>query len=168
LAPLPNVTFVPPQSDMRKVYAECKILLAPSVWEEAYGRVATEAQISGIPVVASARGGLPEAVGPGGVLLDPDQPIADWVAAVRKLWSDQDYYSALSAAATAHAARPEISFEHQVDAFERAMLDAAGYTSSAGREIAALEAEGFRLHRREGDECHFVKETRPPAETRRP
>jgi glycosyltransferase involved in cell wall biosynthesis len=59
LAALPNITFCPPQTDMRVVYGKCKILLAPSMWEEAYGRVATEAQMSGVPVVASARGGLP-------------------------------------------------------------------------------------------------------------
>jgi glycosyltransferase involved in cell wall biosynthesis len=42
LTQLPNVTFMPPQTDMRKVYGKCKVLLAPSVWEEAYGRVVTE------------------------------------------------------------------------------------------------------------------------------
>ena len=36
-----------------------------------FGRIAVEPQFSGIPVVASDRGGLPEAVGPGGVLIDP-------------------------------------------------------------------------------------------------
>jgi hypothetical protein len=32
------------------------------------------------------------------------------------------------------------------------------FTSPAAREIEALEAQGFRLHHREGDEYHFVKE----------
>ena len=80
-----NITLLEPQLNMKKVYGRCKILLAPSVWEEAYGRVATEAQISGIPVVASARGGLPEAVGPGGILVDPDGPIDSWVTATEAL-----------------------------------------------------------------------------------
>ena len=124
LEALSNVTFLRPQSDMRAVYGKCSILLAPSVWEEAYGRVATEAQISGIPVVASTRGGLPEAVGPGGVLLDPEQPIADWAAAVRKLWRDERHYEALSAAALAHAQRREMDSAYQIDAWESAMLNA--------------------------------------------
>jgi glycosyltransferase involved in cell wall biosynthesis len=113
-----NVTLLKPQSDMKKVYRRCKILLAPSIWEEAFGRVAVEAQTSGIPVVASARGGLPEAVGPGGILVDPDGPINAWVAAIRRLWDDQGYYARLSAEALANAARQDLSFDHQVQAWE--------------------------------------------------
>ncbi len=65
---------------MKQVYRSAKLILMPSMWEEAWGRVATEAQFSGIPVIASNRGGLPESVGPGGVLLDPDGPLEPWVA----------------------------------------------------------------------------------------
>jgi len=128
LAALPNVTLCPPQTDMRGVYGKCKILLAPSVWEEAYGRVATEAQMSGIPVVASARGGLPEAVGPGGILLKHDQPISDWADVIRKLWQDQQHYAKLSAAALTYAQRREMTFAYQIDAWEKALSVAAGAT----------------------------------------
>ena len=122
---LHNVTLLSPQNDMREIYGKCKLLLVPSVWEEAYGRVATEAQVSGIPVVASTRGGLPEAVGSGGILLDPAGPIEPWVNSVRKLWSDKAYYNELSAAALAYAQRPEISFTHQIDLWEQ-VLHAVG------------------------------------------
>ena len=125
---IPNITFKPTQTEMRKIYGDCKVLLAPSLWEEAYGRVVIEAQVSGIPVVASTKGGLPEAVGPGGVLLDPGQPISDWIAAVLKLWGDDGYYSMLSAAARAHATTTELSFDYQIEAFERAMRGAASPT----------------------------------------
>ena len=54
--------------DMRSVYRDTKVLLVPSQWLETWGRVATEAQFSGIPVLASRSGALPEAVGPGGIL----------------------------------------------------------------------------------------------------
>jgi glycosyltransferase involved in cell wall biosynthesis len=128
---IPNVTLLPPRNDMRTVYGKCRILLAPSVWEEAYGRVASEAQISGIPVVASSRGGLPEAVGPGGILLDPQQPVADWASAIRELWQDQRWYSELCAAAVAHAGRFEMTLAYQMDAWERAMLAASGQGSRA-------------------------------------
>src|SRR5271157_307312 len=131
LAALPNVTLLPPPNDMKVVYGKCRILLAPTLIEEGYGRVATEAQISGIPVVASSRGGLPEAVGPGGMLLDPDQPIADWAAAVRKLWRDQRHYAELSAAGVAHAECREMSFAYQIDAWETAMLTACGQNRAA-------------------------------------
>jgi glycosyltransferase involved in cell wall biosynthesis len=127
LSILSNVTLFASEKDMRNVYRKCKILLAPSIVEEAYGRVVTEAQINGIPVIASMRGGLPEAVGPGGILIDPDGPIDDWIKAVRKLWGDDAHYTALSAAALAHAQRPEITLAYQIDAWERALMTAANH-----------------------------------------
>ncbi len=111
---------------MRAVYGRCKILLAPSRWEEAYGRVASEAQLSGIPVVASTRGGLPEAVGPGGILLDPQDMIPVWTATVRKLWHDQRHYAELSASAAAHAQRREMATNYQIDEWEKVMFAACG------------------------------------------
>jgi glycosyltransferase involved in cell wall biosynthesis len=131
IAPLANVTLRPPQGDMLSIYGKCRILLAPSVWEEAYGRVATEAQISGIPVVASDRGGLPEAVANGGILISPERPIAEWVSAIRKLWNNASYYNVLSAAAHAHASRPELSRDCQIEAFERAAMAAAGIAADS-------------------------------------
>ena len=125
LSALPNVTFFRPQNDMRTVYGKCKILLAPSIWQEAYGRVATEAQMNGIPVVASTRGGLPEAVGPGGVLLDPDGPVDDWAVVIHKLWQDQRHYWELSTAALTYANRPELSAAYQIDTWERVLASAA-------------------------------------------
>jgi glycosyltransferase involved in cell wall biosynthesis len=130
LRSIPNVKFLPPCNDMRTIYGKCSILLAPSMWQEAYGRVATEAQINGIPVVGSSRGGLREAVGPGGILLDPKQPIADWAAAVRKLWHDERQYDALSAAALAHAERREMSSAYLLDAWESAMVAACQVEAS--------------------------------------
>lgn len=124
LSALPNVTLSPSQDDMRKVYGKCKILLVPSLYEEGYGRVATEAQINGIPVVASTRGGLPEAVGPGGILLNPDGPVDEWATAIRKLWQNSKHYAELSAAALTHASRLETSSDYQIDAWVRAMLAA--------------------------------------------
>ena len=102
-------------NNMKAIYRRAKIILVPSKWEEAWGRVATEAQYSGIPIIASNRGGLPESVGPGGVLLDPNGPVDAWVEALRRLWHDEAYYCELSAQALAHSARPEIDPEIQVD-----------------------------------------------------
>src|SRR3546814_12765482 len=78
--------------DMREVYRRTHTLLVPSQWEEAWGRVATEAQFSGIPVLASDRGGLPEAVGPGGRVLPHDAPAAVWAAALREYWTQPTVY----------------------------------------------------------------------------
>jgi glycosyltransferase involved in cell wall biosynthesis len=49
------------------------VLVVPSLWNEPMGRVVIEAAIHGVPVVASARGGIPELVKEGrtGWLFDP-------------------------------------------------------------------------------------------------
>lgn len=123
IANLKNVTFQRAVPDIREVYKYAKILLAPSKWEEAYGRVATEAQISGIPVVASNIGGLPEAVGDGGILLDPEGDIKDWIKAVRELWMDENLYCRMVKASRAHADRPEVDVESQISAWENFIKD---------------------------------------------
>lgn len=69
--------------------AKCELLgracctLMPSRWDEPFGLVALESQACGTPVVALARGGLPEVVhaGTGGYLADREDQLADLVAA---------------------------------------------------------------------------------------
>jgi glycosyltransferase involved in cell wall biosynthesis len=112
-----NITLHPPTNDMRPHYARTRLLLAPSQWEEAWGRVATEAQINGIPVLASNRGGLPESVGPGGLLVPHDAPMPEWEAAFSRLWDDPGTHAQMSEAARTHSRRPEIQPAAIVDAF---------------------------------------------------
>lgn len=95
IAILPNVIFQRCVSDARQVYKRTKILLVPSKWEESYGRVASEAHFSGIPVVASNIGGLPEAVGNGGILINSqvaNGDVSEWVEAINDLWNDNALY----------------------------------------------------------------------------
>jgi glycosyltransferase involved in cell wall biosynthesis len=70
-ADLPCLEVVPYRADACSLYAETDLVLAPSLWRESFGMVAREAVAHGVPVVASRVGGLPEAVGDGGVCLDP-------------------------------------------------------------------------------------------------
>lgn len=136
LATLPNITLRRRTRDMKEIYCRAKIVLAPSVWEEAWGRVVTEAHVSGIPVVASNLGGLPESVGPGGALLDPTGPIEPWVEAVRRLWSDAAFYGEMSAAARAYSQRPEIDPTKQIDA-----LLAAAFRAQSGSAMGTQTAD---------------------------
>jgi teichuronic acid biosynthesis glycosyltransferase TuaC len=53
-------------SKVSKYYAEMDILLFPSR-NEGFGAVAIEARACGVPVVGSDKGGIPEAIGEGGV-----------------------------------------------------------------------------------------------------
>lgn len=64
---LTNVLLTPNTSDMRPLYGRARLLLAPSLWWESFGRVAAEAVINGIPVIHSGSGGLVEVVGNAGI-----------------------------------------------------------------------------------------------------
>jgi glycogen(starch) synthase len=72
------VTFVGVKRDreLSELIAEHKIMVVPSVEPEPFGIVALEGLACGCLVVASAHGGLPEAVGPHGVLFEPGNAIA--------------------------------------------------------------------------------------------
>jgi glycosyltransferase involved in cell wall biosynthesis len=103
-----NIMLHPPVRDMRPLYASARVVLVPSQWEEAWGRVATEAHVNGIPVLGSDRGGLPQAIGPGGIIVSATAPLSDWIAALSRLWDDSDAYAAAAAGARIYAQRPEI------------------------------------------------------------
>lgn len=111
---LPNVTLLQRSSNMSEIYARTRILLVPSQWDETWGRVVSEAQISGIPVIATTAGALPESVGPGGILLDREAPPAVWARELRGLWGDQDFYESKRSAALSYAARPDLDVELQI------------------------------------------------------
>jgi glycosyltransferase involved in cell wall biosynthesis len=103
LASLPNVTFQHRVADMRQVYQRTRLLLVPSVWEEGFGMVAVEAQSCGIPVAASARGGLPESVGTGGLLVDDYRNVDAWMSALDTLLGNDAAHRHWSERALAHA-----------------------------------------------------------------
>lgn len=86
---LGNIDWLAPTDDMRAVYAQARMLLMPSVWEESFGRTVVEAQLNGLPVLASNRGALPEVVGAGGLTLDPHADVRQWVDALRRLYRDE-------------------------------------------------------------------------------
>ena len=106
-ARLPNVTWRRATLDMRGIYAMTRILLVPSLREETWGRVVTEAQASGIPALARAMAGLPESVGPAGVLVPADAPPQAWAQGLRSLWDEPEVYEALVLRAFESAARAE-------------------------------------------------------------
>jgi glycosyltransferase involved in cell wall biosynthesis len=79
---LSNVRRVTHVEDMRAAFAQARCLFMPVRVEEAYGRSAAEAQIAGVPVVASDRGALPEVVGRAGLIQPLDSSIQEWVNAL--------------------------------------------------------------------------------------
>lgn len=83
----PNVTVLPSMDGRRmreQVYARTRVLLVPSDYES-WGRVATEAMCSGIPVIAHrAQGGLAENLGDAAIWADRDDP-GTWVTQIGRL-----------------------------------------------------------------------------------
>ena len=130
---LPNVTWSPRVADMREVYAKARLVLVPSVWSEAWGRIPTEAHVSGIPALASTRGGLPESVGPGGILVDPDAPISDWEDALERLWDDVDQYDQMVERALEYSRRPAIQPENLVARLIEVLRD---HAASGAQELS--------------------------------
>jgi glycosyltransferase involved in cell wall biosynthesis len=112
-----NITVLQPNEDVDKIYSQSKILLVPSLWGEAFGMVAFEAMVRGIPVLASDVGGLPEAKLNVDYLLPvnpvsgyrktlddrllpepiiPEQNMEPWSEALRRLLHDRELYDQLS------------------------------------------------------------------------
>jgi len=87
-----NVEFTGalPPGRVADILHGARALLVPSVWYEAQPRVILEAYATGVPVVASRIGGLPDLVAEGesGFLVRPDDPAA-WAAAAGRLFDDE-------------------------------------------------------------------------------
>ena len=88
---LPNVTYVPNSPNIKQWYAKTRILLMPSKYES-WGRTATEAMCSGIPVICSDTPGLRENCEKGGIFIKNRDNVKEWVEAITKL-DDKKAYS---------------------------------------------------------------------------
>lgn len=87
---LENVTHWDWCDDMKDAYRESKAVVVPSRVEEAFGRIAAEAMVSGIPCVVSDRGGLPEVVGETGEVVSQINSIDHWIEAIRSALANHD------------------------------------------------------------------------------
>ncbi|MGE0714218.1 MAG: glycosyltransferase [Alphaproteobacteria bacterium] len=103
---LPNVELLHATHSTAELYGDIGALLVPSIAEEGWGRVVTEAQAAGVPVLASDRGGLPEATGTGGIVLPLHAPTGRWVDALGLLLGPER--GVWSAAARARAFAPDV------------------------------------------------------------
>lgn len=65
------------------------VLVVPSRWAEPSGLTAGEGMATGLPVIASRIGGLPDVVGDAGILIEPDDPTV-LAAALSALADDPD------------------------------------------------------------------------------
>lgn len=123
---LPNITWLPRQSDMRSVYARTRLLLVPSQCPETWCRVVTEGQMARIPAVASDAGAIPDTLGQGGSIVPQHARLEDWVTAVRRLWQNAAAWKEASRLAWEFGQRPEIQPNNVAAQFVRVIGSAPG------------------------------------------
>lgn len=115
-----NIIRLPKQRDnLKSVFAKTKILLVPSQWEEALATVSVLARINGIPVLASNKGGIPEAVGSGGYLVDDYKKINAWADALKKI----DNPIILNRFTDYHLGLDKFDIDKQIDKFINILRD---------------------------------------------
>lgn len=86
-----NVKVIDSVGDMRKVYSKTKILLIPSISKEGGPRVATEAMINGIPIIASSNANLEELLKECGTIIYDFFNIINWKSTIQNLLNEKQY-----------------------------------------------------------------------------
>jgi glycosyltransferase involved in cell wall biosynthesis len=122
-AKLGNVEVRAAVRELDRIYADARVLFAP--YGDSRPRVVAEAQANGIPVLGAHVPGLVEAIGPGGLLVDPAAPLGDWLHALATLWDDKDAYDTYADAARKYSQRDSMNPQHLAEQFEdelRALL----------------------------------------------
>lgn len=112
--------YIGPRSDVPDVLRSLDVLALPSERDkEAFPRIVVEAMACGVPVLATAVAGIPEAVvdGETGLLVDPDD-FEGFVAALRTLVLDDELRRRYGAAAVARC-RALFSMEANAAAISR-------------------------------------------------
>jgi len=129
--PMPaNVNEANPRNAMRAFYGSLQMLLVPSLWFEPWSRLVTEAQLNGIPVLGTDRGGLIE------VLSETPIPVRQWAL---EPWKDPIVTSSVArglADRIAQLREPDV----YRDAVERGMAKALAVQDAAIASVDRLEA----------------------------
>jgi D-inositol-3-phosphate glycosyltransferase len=131
-----QVRFVPPvdRATLALWYRAADLVAVPS-YNESFGLVAVEAAACGTPVVAAAVGGLPDAVGDGGLLIDGHRT-ADWSAGLENLLDDPRRRELLSRKAVQHAS--QFSWERTTDRLLEVYTEAVTAAASSSGNAAGL------------------------------
>jgi hypothetical protein len=131
-----NLGFRPSCWTPREIYEHTRVLLVPSIAEEASARVVAEALVNAVPIIASDRGGLPENCAGGALVLPfpadltvhtrrpvPAETVQPWIAAIVKLFRDKGEYRRASACAAraGERFRPDAVAAQYVDFFRRVL-----------------------------------------------
>ncbi len=122
-----------PYSEINANMGKAKLMLLPIQWEEAFGLVLIEAMASGTPVIAFARGSIPEIIldGKTGFIIDssPQDKRGNWlikktgtegmVEAVQKIYSmPEDKYRKMRENCRRHIEK-KFTIEKMIDSYEK-------------------------------------------------
>jgi glycosyltransferase involved in cell wall biosynthesis len=117
--------------ELIRLYQDVDLLVLPSIWHESYGLPVAEAMASGVPVVASRCGGLPELVDHGVTgWLVPRADVDSLVTTLGDLLDDPRKLSAMGRAARIRAEN-HLTWRQSAERLERVYLDL----------VAALESD---------------------------
>jgi glycosyltransferase involved in cell wall biosynthesis len=91
-------------NDLSRTLNHHRILVIPSIWEEPFGIVALEGIACGCVVIGTDGGGLPEAIGPCGVIV-PRRNVEALATAIRELVTNEQLQRGYRAAFHDHLAQ---------------------------------------------------------------
>src|SRR6185437_6965780 len=91
------------RAEVEKLYGQSAVVVMPSVWPEAFGKIGIEAMSVGRPVVAANVGGIAEWMAPEVGFLVPSKDSAAIAQSINALFSDSALREKMSRAAPEHA-----------------------------------------------------------------
>jgi glycosyltransferase involved in cell wall biosynthesis len=85
------------QTQVSKLYLKSKIIIAPSVWPEPFGRFVLDSMTTRTPLVSTTTGGTPEGIRDQetGLLVEPNNP-PQLAEAIKKLLTNKKLYEKIS------------------------------------------------------------------------
>jgi glycosyltransferase involved in cell wall biosynthesis len=141
-----DVRWLGKRDDVERLYRGLDLVVVPSQWEEPFGLVTVEAMASGVPVISTGRGGLPEILGGGmraNVVRTSPRSLA---RRIDELVVDPDALAWMGTEARRHAERHFNIADRadQVDEVLRSVKFAGATPATVRRGARAMLAEASR------------------------
>jgi glycosyltransferase involved in cell wall biosynthesis len=121
--------------ELIRLYSQADLLVLPSVWRESYGMPVAEAMASGVPVLASDTGGVPELVEKGVTgMLVPRLDVDALTHAMRDLLSDMRRLRQMGQAARQRAERL-LTWDRSAERLESVYLELVNKAATGGQRL---------------------------------